>query len=242
MTFADDAWELPPPELILPDEVVHVWRVPLEQPLERIKLLRRLLSPDEEARAERFQFEQDRRRFIVARGALRTILGGYLGMAAAYLRFRYGPQGKPYLSEEINPRGLQFNLAHSNELAVFGVTYGREVGIDVEYVKPMKDFEEIAARFFTASENELIQKLPQDRQLEGFFRCWTRKEAYAKARGDGLGQALEPEAHERDGHKPGEERIHWSLETLTAGAGYVGALVVQGSGWHVRYWEFIAKD
>jgi 4'-phosphopantetheinyl transferase len=246
MTVPDHLWRLPPPDLTLSSKTVHVWRASLEQSAARTHQLSQLLSRDEQTRAERFHFERDQRRFIVSRGALRTILGRYLGVEPDQLRFRYGPRGKPYLSEEFDRCALYFNLAHSHELAVYAFTCGREVGIDLEWVHLMQDVEQIADRFFSARENAVLRTLPEGQRLEAFFNCWTRKEAYIKAIGEGLSQPLDQFQVSLAPGEPArlliveqapEEVSRWSLEALTPIPNYVAALAVEGRDWCLKCWQ-----
>jgi 4'-phosphopantetheinyl transferase len=212
--------------------------------------LSQLLSHDEQARAARFHFERDRRRFIVGRGALRIMVGRYLGADPDQLRFRYESHGKPSLSVEFNHCGLRFSLAHSNELAVYAFTRGRELGIDVEYIHSLPDAEQIAARFFSAQENVTLRTLPESQRLEAFFNCWTRKEAYIKAIGDGLSHPLDqfqvslsPEEAARLLNVEGtpEETTRWSMTSFVPAPGYVAALVVEGSGYHLERWQCLLE-
>lgn len=175
----------------LPRENVHVWHLSLLQSQDSVSALAETLSPDEYQRAERFHFERDRRRFIVARGALRRILAGYLEMSPGQVEFSYAARGKPFLPTTINPSDLRFNLAHSHEMALFAFACRREVGIDIEYIHPLPDAAAIARRFFARSEYREWSHLPEEHQLVGFFNCWTRKEAYIKAIGDGLSKPLD---------------------------------------------------
>lgn len=226
---------------------VHVWRAHLDLPSHRLPRLARLLSPDEVRRGERFFFEADRRRFIVARGVLRMILGRYLGLSPVELCFCYGPHGKPELAPEHGDGRLHFNLAHSHGLALYAVTYDRQVGIDVEYMRPHLASRAVAERFFAPEEVERLASLPEKSQGEAFFCCWTRKEAYIKARGDGLVLPLDrfsvsvvPDEDPVQLHTPGNpaEAMRWCLRGLDAGAGYAAAVAVEGSGWILRRWQW----
>ncbi|CAG0930688.1 4'-phosphopantetheinyl transferase [Thermoflexales bacterium] len=191
MTAIIQEWHLPPAALTLPRQTVHVWYVSLEQPAPLTHQLEQLLSSDERERAARFHFEHDRRRFIVGHGALRTLLGRYLQVEPTRLEFCYGAYGKPYLAEESTGGALRFNLAHSHELAVYAFTREGEVGIDIEHIHPLADLDHIAARFFSKAESTILLGLPEDQRLMAFFNCWTRKEAYIKARGEGLSHPLD---------------------------------------------------
>ena len=251
MTDFEQPWHSPPSELALPSRSIHLWRVSLEQPPGLVHQLAQLLSRDEQERAEHFRFERDRRRFIVARGTLRTLAGRYLGLEPGRVQFQYGPYGKPCFAHDPDHHRLRFNLAHSNELAVYAFAGGREVGIDVEYLHPMPDAEEIAQRFFSNHENASFQMLPDNQKLDAFFNCWTRKEAYIKALGDGLSHPLdqfqvslipgEPARLLKVDDFP-EEVERWHMMAFVPAAGYVGALIAEGSDLQVEDWQFVWPD
>lgn len=160
--------------------------MPLLQPASVIEQLAASLTPDEHARAARFHFERDRRRFTVTRGLMRRILGRCSGVRPEKIHFAYGSQGKPYLPSEAGPTGLEFSLSHSSDWALAGLARGRKIGVDLEKVRPMADYRDLATANFAPDEVTSLFELPEDRQQEGFFACWTRKEAYAKALGLGL--------------------------------------------------------
>lgn len=198
-------------------------------------------------RAELFHFEQDRKRFIVGRGVLRTILALYLGTEPSRLQFCYGPHGKPYLADRLGDATLRFNLAHSHELALYAFTRGREIGVDLEYIRYMPGVEQIAARFFSTRENAVLHALPTSQKQEAFFNCWTLKEAYIKAIGNGLAQPLDKFDVSLAPGEPArllsvegapEEASRWSLKALTPAPGYVAALAVEGHDWRLTYWQF----
>jgi len=240
-------WTPPPADLTLSSDDVHVWRAALDQPESRIRQFAHCLSADERARAERFHFERDRRHFIVGRGLLRAILGCYLSIEPHRLEFCYGSHGKPELGETSVGRRLRFNLSHSQGLVLYGVTRDREIGIDLERIRPIPKAEQIAQRFFSARENAVFRALPPGQGSEAFFNCWTRKEAYIKAVGDGLARPLDrfdvsfaPGEPARLLHVEGDpqEASRWGLLALTPAAGYVAALVVEGHGWRLACWEW----
>ena len=217
---------------------LHVWRASLRQEAEVLRALSHTLTPEELARAERFHFRKDRESFVVARGVLRDILGRYLGERPARIRFAYGEYGKPALAAEIGGGlPLRFNVSHSHELFCCAVACGREVGIDVEHLRVDVEVLELAAHFFSRGEVAALGGLPPGQRLRGFFNCWTRKEAYIKARGEGLSHplsdftvSLEPGAPaallstERDP----AEAARWSLMELFVGDDYAGALACEG--------------
>jgi len=163
---------------------VELWVWPLDVGADERGRFFAMLSDDEVARAERFVFERDRHRYIAARGRMREVLARLLGATPADLRFDYSSHGKPSL-----PLGLHFNLSHSEALAALGVSRTHQLGVDVEHVRPLK--EDIAERFFSQAEVTALRALPEDEQLEAFYRCWTRKEAVVKAIGEGLSRPLD---------------------------------------------------
>jgi 4'-phosphopantetheinyl transferase len=199
------------------------------------------LADDERERAARFKFPRDMRRFVVARSALRAVLGRYLGLPPGRIQFAYGAHGKPALVG-IRAR-LDFNLSHSGEVAVVALGWRRALGVDVEQRRPLPDLTALAARSFAPRERAALEALPELERPAAFFRCWTRKEAFIKATGLGLAQALDAFAVSLG---PGEPACfldiggdaaalrRWSLHELPVPAGYAGALVAEGAIRRVR--------
>jgi len=183
-------WQTPPHNLVLGKDEIHIWRVYLDLPVEQIAQLSQILSEDEQARAERFRFPQHRQRFIAARGRLRQLLGAYLDLPGDRPVFEYSSRGKPSLAPSMGGANLQFNVSHSQDLAVYGITFARRIGIDIEYLRSATDIEGIASRFFAAKESEIINNLVGKKQQQAFFQIWTAKEAYLKATGEGLAGSL----------------------------------------------------
>lgn len=226
---------------------MHLWLAKLDQPTEILRAMRQLLSPDEIQRAERFHFRKHREHFTVARGVLRTILGGYLRVEPSQLSFAYSAYGKPALAGMQDQLTLRFNLSHSHELALYAFTLRREIGLDLEYRREDFASEQIAERFFSAREVEMLRALPSRLRTEGFFNCWTRKEAYIKAVGLGLSLPLdqfdvslapsEPAALLRTGDDE-REAARWSLRELTPAEGYTAALAVEGHDWQLKCWHW----
>ena len=231
---------MPPESLSLTTGEVHVWRIPLEQEESRLQEFRRTLEQPELERAGRFHFEKHRRHFVVGRGALREVLARYLGQNPTNLRFDYGAYGKPSLAGE---QRLRFNMSHSHEVALLAVAQDSELGVDVEHVRADFASEEIARRFFSRVEVEVFNSLPLNEQVSAFFRCWTRKEAFIKVIGKGLSQPLDgfdvtlapadPAALLRVDE---DDASRWSLSDIEVGAGYAGALAVEGNVREVKYW------
>jgi len=225
------SWPSPPAELPALERSVHVWAVGIDDASIDFNRAREVISLDERERAERFIFERDRRRYLVAHGALHAILSRYLKIDPATLRFDIGSNGKPKLPSAHTPSGVDFNLSHSNKMALLAVTHGREVGVDVEYVQENFEFQQVAERFFTAREVAAMRSLPSPLQRQAFYKCWTSKEAFLKAKGTGLSGKLD----EVEISLTTEQRVRiqarvpgWSLAELAPGDGYEGALVVEG--------------
>jgi 4'-phosphopantetheinyl transferase len=219
----------------------------LDQTPSQIQSFLHSLSEDEQARAERFYFERDREHFVVARGVLRAILSGYLSRTPECLSFCYSSHGKPAIAGESDRNAIRFSVSHSQGVALYAVTRGREVGIDLERIRFDLAVAEIAERFFSRREVGMLQALPTEVQLQAFFRCWTCKEAYIKARGEGLSLPLnqfdvllahgEPTAVLGTQRDP-SEASRWSLQELTSTPGYAAALAVEGHGWHLTCWQW----
>jgi len=225
---------------------VHVWRTALDVPEAQLRSLWYTLTADERQRAERYVFERDRTHFVVARGLLRVLLGRYLRQDPPHLRFTYGPQGKPALATDMGGMALRFNVSHSHGLALYAITRGREVGVDVERIRAEVAQEKIAERFFSPREVTVLRALPMSLQATAFFACWTRKEAYIKAKGDGLALPLdqfdvslapgEPAALLRTAWEL-QEAACWALQDLAPASGYRAALAVAGHAWRLMCWD-----
>lgn len=233
-------WLTKPSELTLKEGEVHIWRAPLRLDAVVLDRVRSSLSADEGSRANRFVFAGDRDSFVAARGILRELLGSYTGTAPTELKFDYGPQGKPALGPDCPP--IRFNLSHSHGLAVYAFVRERQLGIDLELIRPEFAGDEIAERYFSPAELAELRALPREARAEGFFLCWTRKEAYVKARGEGLqipltsfDVSLTPGKEEE---LRSEDAPCWQLHSFEPGAQYVGALVVEGRGLHLHYWDW----
>ncbi len=179
-------WSRPLRQPFLSGHAIHLWRAVLDVSEARIHKFEGILSPGEKTRAGHFAFEQDRNRFIAARGILRVMLGWYLGIEPETISFGYERNGKPVLENSLCNTGIQFNVSHSGDLALYVVTRNRRVGVDVEYVREIPEMEQITEQFFSPRERAFFNTLSEREKQQTFFTWWTRKEALIKARGDGL--------------------------------------------------------
>ena len=247
MEALNHLWSAAPKDLILADNEVHVWRAQLELPSPQMQRLRGVLTDDELDRANRFFFKIDRQRFVAARGILRFILSRYITIHPGHLRFYYNQYGKPFLAPEFSSYLLNFNLSHSGSMALYAITRHMEIGVDVERVRSDFEYEEIAKRFFSVNEADILHTIPTEKKLEAFYNCWTRKEAYIKAHGKGLSLPLDSfDVFFAPWKSPmllitkdqPQQRALWTLLDLNPGLGYIGALAVKGIGCRFRYGEW----
>lgn len=242
MNISDAAFRMETPTE-LPEDEVHLWRVELAAVAGGEPHWVQMLSEDERARAARFHFERDRQHFTATRALLRIILASYVGADPKALRFRYSDKEKPSLISERAENAVEFNVSHSGNAALLAFARGRALGIDVEYMREHFDHDAIAARFFSENERRQLAALPPAERYRGFFRCWTRKEAYIKAVGTGLSLpldqfdvSLKPENENAllSTRPDGAEAALWSMREVPAGDGYVAALCVRGQGWRLK--------
>lgn len=209
---------------------IEVWPVRLQASAATLESFHRFLDPQERVRKSRFHFQHLRDSYTLTQGALRCLLGFYTGMAPGQVRFRHGPRGKPSLDPS---NQLQFNASHSGGMALYAFTDGLEIGVDVEELRPLPDCRDIARSFFSAGEWRQLDQLPWEEQQQAFFYCWTRKEAYLKAVGEGLALPLDSfQVTLRPGEEArmvqlggdGQAARHWTLHHLTPAPGYAAAL------------------
>ena len=241
-------WCLPSMPLILPDNEVHVWRASLDQLPPTIESFRDILDADERARADSFHFQSDREHFIAAHGVLRIILGAYLNRLPSCLSFQRSSYGKPALIPDPFSDVIRFNLSHSHGMALYAIARSREVGIDLEFIRCGVHEDQIAERFFSSREIATLRMFPAALRNHAFFLCWTRKEAYIKARGEGLSLPLDQfdvsltpgEPAELLGTRPDAPEVdRWSLTDLSFGlSGYAAALAVEGDAPSLALWQW----
>jgi 4'-phosphopantetheinyl transferase len=239
-------WQSPSPSLKLSNGTAHVWRLRLDEPELDAANFRPLLNTAECARADRYRFDRDRNRFTTTRGVLRTLLERYTGVNKTKLEFIFSKHDKPALDPNTCDQRIEFNVSHSGSLALIGFTPDHPIGVDVEQTERPVTQDKIAERFFSPDEVARLRQLPEADRNEAFFRCWTRKEAFIKAHGDGLSLPLdsfsvtlgpdEPPRLIRFDGKPSAEC--WSITALGVGEGYAGAACIASSAPEFQYFEF----
>jgi 4'-phosphopantetheinyl transferase len=246
MNLGEPVWGRFNGSYTLPEDEVHVWRITLDMAASDFAKLRQILSPDERERADRFHFEVDRWRAVIGRGCLRLLLSQILDLPANKLQFEYDEFGKPSL---IPKQGLplQFNVSHSGDLILIAIAIGRAVGVDVERIRTDLDPDNIAAHFFSANECKILASLAGPVRYKAFFACWTRKEAYLKARGIGLSLPLDqfdvsflPDQQPEllaTRYDPAEAR-QWRLWALDVSSDYAAALATRSSTWKLKCWNW----
>jgi 4'-phosphopantetheinyl transferase len=253
----DIKWPVPPPDWPLalhpvqspaPSALqVHVWAATLDLTPAALAASSTTLCAAEIERANRFRLMRDRNRFVAGRGLLRVLLSRYLQIEPRQIEFVYGAQGKPSLGKAFLGSGLEFNLAHSHNLALLAVTNAGPVGVDVERIDPMADTRQLVARFFSARESAAFDRLPTDLKPAAFFNLWTRKEAWLKATGEGVGHLLDqvevsfaPGAPARLLSLPGNARTaeSWDLYDLSPAPGFAAALAIAVRNLRLCCWRW----
>jgi len=241
-------WKIPSADLSLSEKEIHIWCAALDLPIINFEKLNEALCREERLKAERFHFERERRRFIVGRGILRRILSHYLSIRPVDLQFSYGENGKPGLTNSFRNGRIDFNMTRSEGLALYGFARDRQIGVDVERIRDLPEMDRIVEIFFSERENDIFRSLPENRKKEAFFRCWTRKEAFIKATGNGLSQSLDrfdvsisPDEPARllgiEGSSKGTTR--WSIQDLKPAPGFAAAFAVEGRNWQLHCWQWL---
>jgi 4'-phosphopantetheinyl transferase len=229
-------WMCGPEALELSPEEVHVWRAYSNHGKEIMGEFWRSLSDDERARASRFHFQEHKDRYVMSHGVLRDILRRYRTLVREPFGFTPTSYGKLELAPEVGGHGVKFSLSHSHMLALFAICLEHRIGVDVEHLKHVADWQQIADRFFSLPERRLLETTPEDKKTKAFLTCWTRREAYVKARGEGLSipmssfrilESPEGTVNVKAKQYSGDAN-HWWCQDLFPDEQYVSALVVEG--------------
>ncbi len=245
------SWSPAPPKIELTSKEIHLWLAPLESMAPYIGFLQSTLAPDEMERAEHFHYTKDRNCYIATHGLLRKILSRYINISPERIRFQYNIHGKPYLKPLHNKAELQFNMSHSFDFALYGIAYNDEIGIDIEQISPIPEIDKLMDDYFTVEEKSHFKMLSLNDRIEKFFRYWTLKEAYMKAKGRGLDLSVsQVEVQEESGKFIGlidvkeksKETSHWSIYSLSPAAGYAAAAVTKKSCWNLSCWQITHPD
>lgn len=218
------------------DNDVDLWGLNLDASPAELAVFEQSLARDELERASRFLFTRDRQRYIAGRGMVREILSRYTRLEPAQLEFSYSPFGKPSLAGSARESGIRFNLAHSDGIGLLAVARGREIGVDIERIRPEAARDSVAEHFFAPAEVAALRALPDSLQAAAFFNCWTRKEAFLKAHGHGLSLPLdqfevtllpgEPASLIATRFDPSAVS-RWALREVAAPEGYAAALALE---------------
>jgi 4'-phosphopantetheinyl transferase len=223
---------------------VHIWYASLDKPVHRFH---KMLSADERKRAGGFHFERDWQHYIVRRGTLRTILGCYLHTDPRWIEFEYGENEKPALADNSDQCGINFSTSHSQGLALYAFTLDREVGVDIEFIRDHLEMEMIVERFYSDKEKTAFRELPAESKKEAFFKCWTRKEAFIKATGNGMSKSLDSFEVSLNPGEPARlleingdpaEASRWTLHDLKPSLGYAAAFAVVGECNNIHCWNW----
>lgn len=231
-------------DLSLQPSELHVWSVRKSNHENRLQVYWDVLDNKERDRALTFRFLKDRHCFIIARGILRTLLGAYLKMAPGQVKFQFCKYGKPYINHFSQ---LRFNISHSGDMILLGFVKKHIIGIDIEYTKREVDVKNIAELFFSEEETTSLFALDEAYQMQAFYNCWTRKEAFIKAVGSGLSFPLDQFVVSLDTTKKAtlietkwdkKEKDKWILNTITPGKDYIGAVSVKGNISNIQSWRY----
>jgi 4'-phosphopantetheinyl transferase len=242
MNICDANFQIAAP-VALPEDEVQLWLVDLEAVRANESRWQEILSGDESERASRFYFLRDRQSFVASRAVLRMILAGYLAVDPGSLNFSYSKREKPFLGAAYAESDIRFNVTHSGDIAMLAFTRQREIGVDVEQIRSDVEVESIARRFFSTNERMQLAALPSEEKVDAFFRCWTRKEAYIKATGDGLSLPLDQfdvslgmeAGNALLATRPDESEVsRWLLREVPTEPGYIAAVCARGQDWSLK--------
>lgn len=238
-------WQSPPNIILLKTNEIHIWRAFISS--DQVENYKNLLTDEEMYRAGKYFFERDRQRYILSRGILKKLLSSYAKVKPENIQFIYNKYGKPYLNMPSRSVEIQFNISHSEDIILLAFTYGHKIGIDIEYQRAEFADMKIAEHFFSPAEISALAMLPDNMRKKAFFECWTRKEAFIKAKGQGLTIPLdgfevsvmpdEP-AQLLNIYDDPEEVKRWMMMNIETGGNYCGALVTESDTYSVFFYDW----
>jgi 4'-phosphopantetheinyl transferase len=225
---------------------IDIWIIPLDSPNHPLDDSRALLSEAERTQADRFKFPEIQQRYVMAHAGLRRILALYIPEKPETITYEINAFGKPALAKGTTPGDIQFNLSHSGKLALVAVVRDRLVGIDVECIKPLMDHMRITERYFSPDEMAALKLMDPSKSNEAFIQLWVGKEAFIKARGEGLSLPLSQFSLAGLIEHPGKssckvklpgDQTTWSVHNIKLMTGYLGAIAVEGAIRDIQYHE-----
>ncbi len=243
-----NTWLKFPDDLTIKSNEAHIWQADLQRSSAKLNRLNNILSSDEQQRAQRFHSLKDQERFAVTREILRIILSRYIDVSPEQIEFSYNRYGKPELSKSMISNGLEFNISHSGGIALFAFCPDHRIGVDIETIRSGDTHLKVPERYFSPREVTALRSLPEDRQREAFYACWTRKEAYIKARGLGIPSSLKGFTVNLEPGKPArllESKSEpsdlncWTLKDIDVGTGYKAAVAIECSDIRIVYMNWI---
>ncbi|HEX3145091.1 MAG TPA: 4'-phosphopantetheinyl transferase superfamily protein [Pyrinomonadaceae bacterium] len=241
-------WKTGPAQPAIWQNEVHIWRARLDVPWSWT--FDAALSLEDRTRADRFKFESDRRKFCAARASLRLILSRYLGMKPGRIPLETGEFGKPFIADKNVAQGLRFNLSHSHQVALISVARDREVGVDIEFMRSDFVTDDVANHFFSPAEVAEFRNVQTELRTRSFFNCWTRKEAYIKARGEGLYCPLDqfdvsvmPDAPAMllESRVDPADTDRWIFNEISAGERYAATVAIEKKFSRLVLWDFLEE-
>ena len=229
--------------MILNQNEIHLWFIPIDNFLTEVDSLYPFLSKEEILKSGKFYSDNDKNKFIILRSILRRILGDYLETTPGDIRFKNNHFGKPFLHPDSETDKINFNLSHSGNYGVYAFSREKEIGIDTEKIRAVGDMNAMAKRFFSSLECETLMSLPEEKQMNSFFRCWTMKEAYVKACGKGFSLPLDKFSIDFMSETPKllnvdwdqEDINRWQIYSLDSPEGYITSLAAEGNDHKIIY-------
>ncbi len=245
LSMYNNLWNTPPRNLSCGANEAHIWLARVDVHKNNISLYKSLLPSEELVRAGKFVRRDDRDSYLLSRVALRDIVSRYLNVGFNDVSFFRNEYGKPFIAKEINRENMECNLSHSGDIVLIGMSKGGKIGIDIERIREMDEMDALVRDYFSTIEQEYFKSLSPGEKIGAFFACWSRKEAYIKARGKGLSYPLDsfsvsvgPGDDAALLHDDHENISEWSLKDIAYSPDYAGAVAVKGRNLDYRYYRW----